>query len=68
VSRLALALNCPHRSASWFVWLTCVSKRAAERWMRQSLQLADSFYYSLHEGVGLHSLEVEGDMIVAVDA
>jgi zinc transporter len=34
--------------------------------MRQSLQLADAFYESLHEGVGSTRLEVEGDALVAV--
>lgn len=34
--------------------------------MRQSLQLADAFYESLHEGVGSTRLEVEGDTLVAV--
>jgi zinc transporter len=52
---------------SGFVWLhLSLSNAAAERWMRQSLQLADAFYESLHEGVGSTRLEVEGDMLVAV--
>src|ERR1700761_3011928 len=50
-----------------FVWLhLSLSNAAAERWMRQSLQLADAFYESLHEGVGSTRLEVEGDALVAV--
>ena len=50
-----------------FVWLhLSLSNAAAERWMRQSLQLADAFYESLHEGVGSTRLEVEGDTLVAV--
>jgi len=52
---------------SGFVWLhLSLSNAAAERWMRQSLQLADAFYESLHEGVGSTRLEVEGDTLVAV--
>ena len=52
---------------SGFVWLhLSLSNAAAERWMRQSLQLADAFYESLHEGVGSTRLEVEDDMLVAV--
>src|SRR5439155_7420385 len=47
--------------SSEFVWLhLSLSNAAAERWMRQSLQLADAFYESLHEGVGSTRLEVEG--------
>jgi zinc transporter len=50
-----------------FIWLhLSLSNTAAERWMRQSLQLADAFYESLHEGVGSTRLEVEGDALVAV--
>ncbi len=50
-----------------FIWLhLSLSNAAAERWMRQSLQLADAFYESLHEGVGSTRLEVEGDQLVAV--
>jgi zinc transporter len=50
-----------------FVWLHfSLSNAASERWMRQSLQLADAFYESLHEGVGSTRLELEGDDLVAV--
>jgi len=57
----------PVSGDSGFVWLhLSLSNAAAERWMRQSLQLADAFYESLHEGVGSTRLEVEGDMLVAV--
>jgi zinc transporter len=53
--------------SSTFIWLhLSLSNAAAERWMRQSLQLADAFYEALHEGVGSTRLEVEGDMLVAV--
>jgi zinc transporter len=57
----------PSSVPSGFVWLhLSLSNAAAERWMRQSLQLADAFYESLHEGVGSTRLEVEGDTLVAV--
>jgi len=57
----------PAPGRSGFVWLhLSLSNAAAERWMRQSLQLADAFYESLHEGVGSTRLEVEGDTLVAV--
>jgi zinc transporter len=50
-----------------FVWLhLSLSNAAAERWMRQSLELADAFYESLHEGPGSTRLEAEGDTLVAV--
>jgi zinc transporter len=61
-----LSTPLPPRS-SGFVWLhLSLSNAGAERWMRQSLQLADAFYESLHEGVGSTRLEVEGDTLVAV--
>ncbi|MBS0420674.1 MAG: transporter [Proteobacteria bacterium] len=57
----------PAPEPSGFVWLhLSLSNAGAERWMRQSLQLADAFYESLHEGVGSTRLEVEGDTLVAV--
>ncbi len=57
----------PTSGQSGFIWLhLSLSNAAAERWMRQSLQLADAFYESLHEGVGSTRLEVEGDTLVAV--
>jgi zinc transporter len=57
----------PTPEPAGFVWLhLSLSNAAAERWMRQSLQLADAFYESLHEGVGSTRLEVEGDTLVAV--
>ena len=50
-----------------FVWLhLSLSNAASERWMRQSLQLADAFYDSLRESVGSTRLELEGDALVAV--
>jgi zinc transporter len=54
-------------ASSGFIWLhLSLSNAAAERWMRQSLDLADAFYESLHEGVGSTRLEVESDMLVSV--
>jgi zinc transporter len=53
--------------SSAFVWLhLSLSNTAAERWMRESLQLADAFYESLHEGVGSTRLGMEGDALIAV--
>jgi zinc transporter len=50
-----------------FVWLhLSLSNAAAERWMRQSLQLSEGFYDSLHEATGSTRLEVEGDALLAV--
>src|SRR5579859_7353612 len=47
-----------------FLWLHfSLSNANAERWMRESLQLADVFYDSLHEGVGSTHLELEGDVL-----
>jgi zinc transporter len=55
------------QDSAGFIWLhLSLSNAAAERWMRQSLELADAFYESLHEGVGSTRLEVEGDTLVAV--
>jgi zinc transporter len=57
----------PGPAASEFLWLHfSLSNANAERWMRESLQLADVFYESLHEGVGSTHLELEGDALVAV--
>ncbi len=56
-----------NNSSTGFIWLHfSLSNAAAERWMRQSLELADAFYDSLHEGVGSTRLELEGDSLVAV--
>jgi zinc transporter len=50
-----------------FVWLHfSLSNTGAERWLRQSLQLPDSFYESLRESVGSTRLEQAGDALVAV--
>jgi zinc transporter len=50
-----------------FLWLHfSLSNANAERWMRESLQLADVFYESLHEGVGSTHLELEGEALIAV--
>lgn len=50
-----------------FCWLHfSLSNTGSERWLRQSLQLPDSFYESLHESVGSTQLEQAGDALVAV--
>jgi zinc transporter len=50
-----------------FLWLHfSLSNAASERWMRQSLQLSESFYESLRESVGSTRLEQDGDALVAV--
>jgi len=50
-----------------FVWLhLSLSNAAAERWMRQCLNLSEEFYDSLHEGSGSTRLEMQGDALVAV--
>ncbi len=54
-------------ASSAFVWLHfSLSNAGAERWLRQSLHLAEAFYESLHEGVGSTRLELEDDSLVAV--
>ncbi len=58
------ALAC---GADSFVWLHfSLSNAAAERWMRQSLSLPDSFHAALHEGIGSTRIEQEGDALVVV--
>ena len=50
-----------------FLWLHfSLSNTGAERWLRQSLQLPDTFYESLRESVGSTQLEQAGDALVAV--
>jgi zinc transporter len=57
----------PESGSSQFLWLHfSLSNANAERWMRESLRLADVFYESLHEGVGTTHLELEGDALIAV--
>lgn len=57
----------PGPATSEFLWLHfSLSNANAERWMRESLQLADVFYESLHEGVGSTHLELEGEALVAI--
>jgi zinc transporter len=54
-------------SSPGFVWLhLSLSNAASERWMRQSLKLADAFYDSLHESIGTTRLELEDEALVAV--
>jgi Mg2+ and Co2+ transporter CorA len=51
-----------------FVWLHFSSSNvAAERWLRNHLELPDSFHEALHEeGVGATRAEQDGDALVAV--
>jgi zinc transporter len=50
-----------------FVWLHFSSSNvAAERWLRNHLELPDSFHEALHEGVGATRVEQDGDALVAV--
>ena len=59
-------LNEPEAAASEFVWLhLSLSNAAAERWMRESLDLSESFFESLRENTGSTRLELEGDALIA---
>ena len=59
-------LNAPRADASEFLWLhLSLSNVAAERWMRESLELSESFFESLHENTGSTRLELEGDALIA---
>jgi zinc transporter len=59
-------LNEPKAEASEFVWLhLSLSNAAAERWMRESLDLSESFFESLRENTGSTRLELEGDALIA---
>ncbi len=54
-------------STDWFVWLHfSLSNAAAERWLRQNLELPESFHGALREGVGSTRVEQDGDALVAV--
>ena len=62
----ALWVEPPSASAD-FVWLHfSLSNAAAERWLRQMLQLPAAYYESLRESVGSTRLEEAGDALVAV--
>ena len=59
-------LSAPKADASEFVWLhLSLSNAAAERWMRESLDLSESFFESLRENTGSTRLELEGDALIA---
>src|SRR3569833_2846331 len=52
--------------SSGFVWLhLSLSNAAAERWLRESLDLSDAFFESLRENTGSTRLELEGDTLIA---
>ncbi len=49
------------------MWLHfSLSNAAAERWLRQNVELPDSFHAALNEGAGSTRLEQDGDTLVAV--
>jgi len=59
-------LQGPQADSSEFIWLhLSLSNAAAERWMRESLDLSDAFFESLRESTGSTRLEVEGDALIA---
>lgn len=59
-------LEAPHPDSSEFIWLhLSLSNVAAERWMRESLELSEAFYDSLRETSGSTRLELEGDALIA---
>jgi zinc transporter len=50
-----------------FYWLHfSLSNAASERWLRQHLELPDSFHLLLHEGVGSTRVEQDGESLLAV--
>jgi len=53
--------------AEGFIWLHFnLSHAAAEKWIRQHLNLPDQFYESLHEGSKSTRVELDDEMLVAV--
>src|SRR5579859_3905245 len=59
-------LNGPQASGSEFIWLhLSLSNTAAERWMRESLDVSETFFESLRENTGSTRLELEGDALIA---
>ena len=54
-------------NAKGFVWLHFnLAHTAAEKWMRDNVQLSDHFYESLHDGSRSTRVELDDDMLVAV--
>ena len=52
--------------SSGFIWLhLSLSNAAAERWLRESLDLSEAFFESLRENTGSTRLELEGDALIA---
>ena len=59
-------LKAPPAGSSEFIWLhLSLSNVAAERWMRESLELSEAFFDSLRENSGSTRLELEGDALIA---
>lgn len=56
----------PHTDAADFIWLhLSLSNTASERWMRESLDLSESFFESLRENTRSTRLELVGDALIA---
>jgi zinc transporter len=50
-----------------FLWLHfSLSNAASERWLRQHLELPNSFHLLLHEGVGSTRVEQDGESLLAI--
>lgn len=59
-------LSMPRTDSAEFIWLhLSLSNVAAERWMRESLELSEVFFETLHESTGSTRLELEGDALLA---
>jgi zinc transporter len=56
----------PTSGSSDFIWLhLSLSNAATERWLRDALELPDSFLETLRENTGSTRLELEGDALIA---
>jgi zinc transporter len=59
-------LNTQPMDPSEFIWLhLSLSNVASERWMRESLELSEAFFESLHQNTGSTRLELEDDVLIA---
>ena len=67
LQRLSDSMSPESDASPGFVWLHfSLSNAASPRWLREHLELPDSFYDSLHERVGSTRLEIENGAVVAV--
>src|SRR6516165_2128907 len=67
LQRLSDSMSPESDASLGFVWLHfSLSNAASPRWLREHLELPDSFYDSLHERVGSTRLEIENGAVVAV--